>query len=206
MGKKLNLNEIMEAYEMLSKKEKNIFEKEIQSKKEEQFEILRNDRQERTKLAEEAREAELNEMEKEIVAMLKQALPKVEYLIKYATFEGDILHVWKYMRNWRFKRPNSRRGEVYEFYYNSSYHYSSGKIASDYVGIGYIRGKGFSFIYDRDDRPCERIRNQHEAVCKYLKMLDEEYDEIIKKIDDKVDSIISGRRHGDRDAKSCYKF
>lgn len=198
MGKKLNLNEIMEAYEMLPKREQDLFEKEIQNKKEHQFEILCNDRREMAKLAEEAREAELDKMEREIVMMLKKALPKVEYLIKYDTFEGDLLHVWAHRGSWRFVRPCSK--EVYEFYYDN------GSVFNNDAGIGYTRSKGFAFIYANSGRPCKSIRIQHEIACDYLKMLDEKYDEITKAIDEEVDSIISGRRHGDRDAKSCYKF
>ena len=197
--KKLNVNDVVKAYEMLSKKDRDLFEKEIQNKREHQFEILRNDRNEKAKLAKKAREAELNKMEREIVHMLKQALPKVEYLIKYDTFEGHILHVWPYMEDWCFDAGQ------YEFYYKT-YYFPNGDPDGYPVGIGYSRSKGFSFVYRNSGRSCTSIRIQHNVVHKFLKMLDEEYDEIIKEIDDEVDSIISGRRHGDRDTKSCYKF
>ena len=206
MEKKLNVNEIMKAYEMLSKKDRDLFEKEIQDKREHQFEILRNDRNEKAKLAKKAREAELDAMEKEIPVLLKQVAKKLEPLLEYDTFEGELLHTWPYLGSWRFVRPNSLSGETYDFYYDTLYH-SEGRLSNYSAGIGYIRGKGFSFIYENDGRPCTRIRIQHEVVCDCLKMLDREHDEIMRIIDIHINSLIKSSRNADRDAKqSHYKF
>lgn len=206
MGKKLNVNEIMEAYEMLSKEDKDLFENEIQNKKEEQFKILHQERREKVKAAKNEREAELDKMEKEIPVLLKQVAKKLEPLLQYDTFEGDLLNVWPYRGSWRFVRPNSYSREVYEFYYDTLYH-SEGRLSNYSAGIGYIRGKGFSFIYENDGRPCTRIRIQHEVVCDCLKMLDREHDEIMRIIDIHINSLIKSSRHADRDAKqSHYKF
>lgn len=206
MGKKLNVNEIMKAYEMLSKEDKDLFENEIQNKKEEQYALLRQERHEKVKSAKNEREAELDAMEKEIPVLLKQVAKKLEPLLEYDTFEGELLHAWPYLGSWRFVRPNSRSGETYDFYYDTLYH-SEGHLTDHSAGIGYIRGKGFSFIYDNDGRPCTRIRVQHEIICSCLRTLDQERDEIMRIIDIHINSLIKSSRNADRDAKqSHYKF
>ncbi len=189
-----SVKNLVEYYEKLSKDEKNVFKKELSEKENEYYSEIYASRKERMNSVIAERNQKLDEMEKEIVAMLKQALPKVNYLLKYATFEGKVIHIRKNMNclgiGFNIVMNRSNR---FEFYCESS----SG------VVLGYNE-KGFSFVYV-NGQPCTSVIWQYRCAFDVLRVLEKDYDEIIKLIDRKVDAVINYNGKFDRNTKSCYK-
>lgn len=189
---KNSVKNLIENYENLSEDEKDVFKKEIDKKENEYFSKIYTSRKERKNSVIAERKEELDEMEKEIVAMLKQFLPKVNYLLKYATFEGKILHIRKNRIGFDVVMDRSKK---FEFYCETF----SG------VGLGYNRGKGFLFAY-ANGQPCTSVSEQYECACNVSMRIEKDYDQIIQIIDRKVDTIINYNQKADRDTQACYKF
>lgn len=187
-----SVKNLVKYYEKLSKNEKDVFKKELSEKENEYYSEIYASRKERMNSVIADRNQKLDEMEKEIVVMLKQALPKVNSLLKYATFEGKILHIQKNRIGFDVVMDRSKK---FEFYCETF----SG------VGLGYNRGKGFLFAY-ANGQPCTSVSEQYECACNVSMRIEKDYDQIIQIIDRKVDTIINYNQKADRDTKSCYKF
>lgn len=190
-----SVKNLVEYYEKLSKDEKNVFKKELSEKENEYYSEIYASRKERMNSVIAERNQELDEKEKEIVAMLKQALPKVNYLLKYATFEGKVIHIRKSMNRLGIGfNIVMTRSKKFEFYCETS----SG------VVLGYNE-EGFSFVY-ANGQPCTSVIWQFRCVCDVSSLLEKDYDEIIKLIDHKIDAVINYNGKFDRETKSHYKF
>lgn len=192
-------------YEKLSKEDKDVFENEIEKKKNEYknkyFSNIYKSRKKRVESATAERKKELDKMESEIPVMLKKAYKEIEFLLNYATYEGRILRMWEYDGDCVFNRTDKE-----DFMYKSSYHNRDGKWSHYYIEVLYSRKNGFTFEYECDDTLCTYVTEQYEAVCHLMKFLDEKKDEIVKDIDDEIEKIIKAHRKADRTAKqSCYK-
>lgn len=131
--------------------------------------------------------------------MLKQAIPKIESLLKYDTFEGKegkLLHIRQNLNclsiGFDIVMDSSKK---FEFYCETF----SG------VGLGYNRGKGFLFVY-ANGQPCTSVSEQYECAYNVSIRIEKDYDQIIHIIDRKVDAVINCNGKFDRDTQSCYKF